>query len=216
MLDLVTNLIFPSRNLCLICREEDLSGKHLCLYCRENLELVDEYFHIDSSYIEDAYYSLFYNRFIREVIKDYKYNGKNYLYKSLAEIMMDTIRMWQLNVDSVIYIPMHRRKEAIRGYNQARLLAMYIGKSMDIPLIDHNLIKHKNTKDQSHSDKFERTSNLKNAFKIKNPVEIRDKKILLVDDIITTGSTMAEASKVLMENGAKKVTGIALTSSKKR
>lgn len=86
---------------------------------------------------------------------------------------------------------------------------------MDIPLIDGNLIKYKNTKDQSHSDKFQRSENLKDAFRTKDPRQIKDKDILIVDDIITTGSTMAEISKLLMENGAKAVRGIALTSSKK-
>lgn len=209
------NLIFPSRNLCLICKEEDLSGKQLCPYCREKLEVVNQYFHIDSPYIEDAYYSVFYNRFIKEVIKDYKYKGKNYLYKTLGEIILDTIRAWDIRPDRITYIPMHRRKEALRGYNQSRLLAIYIGEAMDIPLIDGNLIKYKNTKDQSHSDKFQRSENLKDAFRTKDPRQIKDKDILIVDDIITTGSTMAEISKLLMENGAKAVRGIALTSSKK-
>lgn len=177
--------------------------------------MVNQYFHIDSPYIEDAYYSVFYNRFIKEVIKDYKYKGKNYLYKTLGEIILDTIRAWDIRPDRITYIPMHRRKEALRGYNQSRLLAIYIGEAMDIPLIDGNLIKYKNTKDQSHSDKFQRSENLKDAFRTKDPRQIKDKDILIVDDIITTGSTMAEISKLLMENGAKAVRGIALTSSKK-
>lgn len=209
----VRNLIFPSKDICLICKEEG-ADKYICSHCRDNIELVNGYIQIYSPYIENVYYSLFYNRFIRQVIKDYKYNGKNYLYKVLGEIMLDTIRVHDLQVDNIMYIPMHKKKQAIRGYNQAGLLALYISKALDIPLIEDNLIKYKNTKDQSHSDKYDRSKNLVDSFKIKDPRQIRDKHILLIDDIITTGSTISEASKVLMENGAKKISGLALTTSK--
>ena len=129
--------------------------------------------------------------------------------------MVETIKRVNIKADGVTYIPMHRRKQAKRGYNQARLLSLYISKSLDIDLIDNNLIKHKNTKDQSHSDKNARNSNLIDCFSIKDPSKVKNAHILLVDDIITTGATMREASRVLMDNGAKKVTGFALTSSKK-
>lgn len=215
MLSSITNLIFPSKGICLICKEESKTGEHICTHCRDNLEIVNEYFHIDSPYIEDAYFSVFYNRFIREVIKDYKYNGKNYLYKALGDLMIDTINEYDLKADNIIYIPMHRRKQAIRGYNQSMLLSLHISKLLGIALIDDNLVKHKKTKDQSHSDKYERSRNLMDSFKLKDASKIRHRHILLIDDIITTGSTMMEASKVLMENGAKRVTGLALTSSKK-
>lgn len=209
------NLIFPSKNICLICKtaDEDIK-RHICPICYSNLEIVNKGVEMYSPYIETVYYSLFYNRFIREVVKDYKYNGKNYLYKVLGEIMVDTINPIGLSLDAILYIPMHRRKQAIRGYNQSELLARYISKKADIPLISNNLIKHKMTKDQSHSNMMERSTNLQNSFKIRKAESIKDKHILLVDDIVTTGSTMEEASRVLIENGAKKITGIALTSSK--
>ncbi len=212
-MDLIKNLIYPSLGLCLICKEEDKSGRHMCIACRENLEIVNGEIELYSPYIKNAYYSVFYNRFIREVIKDYKFKGKNYLYKALAELMIDTIRQYDLKADILIYIPIHRRKEAIRGYNQAALLALYISKSLNMPLIESNLIKYKSTKDQSHSDKYDRSRNLVDSFKILKPFEVRDKEILLIDDIVTTGATMEEASKVLIESGAKKVSGLAITSS---
>ncbi|NLK44641.1 MAG: ComF family protein [Tissierellia bacterium] len=130
---------------------------------------------------------------------------------------MDTIKSKGLEnkVDLIAYIPAHRRKEALRGYNQAELLASYIAEKLDKPLLKNNLVKLKWTEDQSHSNKAERVVNLKDSFHIKNPDEIRGKKILLIDDIITTGATMEESSRVLMNNGAKEVIGLALTSSKK-
>ena len=85
---------------------------------------------------------------------------------------------------------------------------------MKKPLLRQNLIKTKWTKEQSHSNKIDRIINLKGSFQIKDPSEIEGKRILLVDDIITTGVTMDECSRVLINNGAKEVIGIALTSSK--
>ncbi len=118
------------------------------------------------------------------------------------------------DIDIIIYIPTHKRKEALRGYNQAELLAVYISKNLEKPLLRQNLIKTKCTKEQSHSNKIDRIINLKGSFQIKDPSEIEGKRILLVDDIITTGVTMDECSRVLINNGAKEVIGIALTSSK--
>ena len=119
------------------------------------------------------------------------------------------------DIDIILFVPSHRRKEAVRGYNQAELLARYIAKSLDIPISYNNLVKIKHTKDQSSLDKYNRMDNLKDVFKIKDKEEIYNKRILLVDDIITTGSTMIECAKILIKNEAREVIGLALTSSKR-
>ncbi len=201
-----------------MCKERSGNAKgYICKECFNNLEVINKEVFIESPYISKAYYSLLYNRFMREMVKKFKYEGKNYLYKPFGGIMVDTIKSKGLEnkVDLIAYIPAHRRKEALRGYNQAELLASYIAEKLDKPLLKNNLVKLKWTEDQSHSNKAERVVNLKDSFHIKNPDEIRGKKILLIDDIITTGATMEESSRVLMNNGAKEVIGLALTSSKK-
>ncbi len=76
------------------------------------------------------------------------------------------------------------------------------------------MTKHKWTKEQNQLRKLERQNNLKDSFKIKNPNEIINKRILLIDDIITTGATFDECGEVLKNNGAREVVGLALTSSK--
>ena len=201
-----------------MCKERlGNANGYICKECFNNLEIIHKEITIDSPYINKVYYSLLYNRLMREMVKKYKYEGKNYLYKAFGEIMMGTIKTNGLesHIDIIAYIPAHRRKEALRGYNQAELLASYIAEKLDKPLLKNNLVKLKWTEDQSHSNKAERVVNLKDSFHIKNPDEIRGKKILLVDDIITTGATMEECSRVLINNGAHKVIGLALTSNKK-
>lgn len=171
---------------------------------------------MDSKYIDLVYYSLLYNRFMRDKMKEYKFHSKNYLYKPFAEIMLETIYKKEIHgdIDLIAYIPSHRRKKALRGYNQAELLARHISEALNLPLLKDNLVKIKWTEDQSHLDRIGRLKNLENSFHIKNPDEIYNKKILLIDDIITTGTTMIECSKALINNKAKNVVGLALTSSK--
>jgi competence protein ComFC len=217
LLQTLNSLLFPTKHICLFCKEKNGSIKgYICKECYENLEVLNREVQIDSIYINKVYYSLSYNRFIREMMKNYKYNGKNYLYKPFGEIMIRTIENKKIaeDIDIIIYVPTHKRKEALRGYNQAELLAVYISKNLEKPLLRENLIKTKWTKEQSHSNKIDRIINLKGSFQIKDSSEIERKKILLVDDIITTGVTMDECSRVLINNGAKEVIGIALTSSK--
>lgn len=201
-----------------MCKERlGNANGYICKECFKNLEIIHKEITIDSPYINKVYYSLLYNRLMREMVKKYKYEGKNYLYKAFGEIMMGTIKTNGLesHIDIIAYIPAHRRKEALRGYNQAKLLAAYIAEKLDKPLLKNNLIKLKWTENQSHSNKVDRIVNLKDSFHIKNPTEVMAKKILLVDDIITTGATMEECSRVLINNGAHKVIGLALTSNKK-
>ena len=131
--------------------------------------------------------------------------------------MVDSITELNLNqgIDYIYFVPSHIRKEAIRGYNQSELLAKYISCEFNLELSKNNLIKYRHTKEQNKLNRSGRVSNLKDSFKIKRPEEIRGKSILLVDDIVTTGSTFIECAKVLKESGAKEITVLALTSSKK-
>lgn len=214
----INKLIFPSNNMCYFCRQRDgLLKDFVCDDCREHLEILNRRIEIDSNDIDSVYYSLMYNRKMREIVTQYKFHKKSYLYKPLARLMIDTIRYYDLKdqIDLIVYVPIHRRKEAIRGYNQCQLLADFIGEELNIPISHNNFYKIKNTKSQNKLDKSHRMGNLKNSFNLKDPWEIKDKRILLLDDIVTTGSTMIESGSLLKRGGAKNIIGLALTSSKK-
>jgi len=200
-----------------MCRENSSTvNNYICKDCFENLDRVNKEIETDSPNLKKIYYSLSYNRFIRDKMADYKFNGKNYLYRPFGEIMMDTIKKNEIHrkIDIVAYVPTHRRKEALRGYNQAELLANYISKSLDKPLLQNNLVKTRWTKEQNQLNKADRIINLKDSFQLKHREGLEGKTILLIDDIITTGTTMEECSKILKNNGVKEIIGLALTSSK--
>ena len=212
----INNLLFPEEDICPFCRENRIySSNYICTNCMELVEIVNREVDLNLSHMERTYYSVLYNRFIREKVHAFKFQGKNYLYKPFGEMLINTIREKELQnkIQAITFVPIHRRKKALRGYNQSELLVTYVAKKLGIPLLNNHLLKTKWTLDQNKLGKLERKNNLKNSFKTRNIEDFKDKEILLIDDIITTGTTMEECGKVLVENGAKKVYGLALTSS---
>lgn len=214
----INSLLFPSRNWCFFCKTSTTYiTSYICSDCRGQLEVLNREIELGSQDIEKSFYILGFNRFIKEMIYDFKFNGKSYLYKPLGKIMVDFIQSLNLisNIDLICFIPSHRRKEAIRGYNQSELLAKYISEKLDIKLSKNNLVKYRFTKEQNKLNRIQRLTNLKGSFKVKRAEEFSGKNILIIDDIVTTGSTFIECAKLLKENGAGEIIVIALTSSKK-
>ena len=109
---------------------------------------------------------------------------------------------------ALIPVPLFKRKLKKRGFNQAEEIAKELSRVLKIPLISDNLIKTKETPPQVNLSEKEREENLKNAFFCKNPALIKQKKIFLIDDVYTTGSTMEECAKTLKQSGAKEIWGI--------
>lgn len=108
----------------------------------------------------------------------------------------------------LVPIPLFRSKERQRGFNQASLIGEVLSKFFKIPLLNNNLIKVKKTQPQVELKREEREKNIKRAFKLKNPQSVREKRVFLIDDVFTTGSTMEECARVLKNSGAKEVWGI--------
>lgn len=109
------------------------------------------------------------------------------------------------NFDIIISVPMHEENFKKRGYNQSELIARHIAKYYSKPVDVNSLIKTKATLTQSKLDKKDRVRNIKDAFKVVFPKKIKGQKVLLVDDILTTGATVNECSRVLYESGAADV-----------
>lgn len=107
--------------------------------------------------------------------------------------------------DIIIPVPVHRKRRSERGYNQTELIAKELANNLRITYSSSSLIKDKNIKPLSSMGAKERKNQIKNVFKVKNIESIKGKKVVLFDDIYTTGSTYIECKRVLIETGAKEV-----------
>lgn len=143
----------------------------------------------------------------RKLIHNFKYKGEAHLMKPMAEAMFHRIEGENLEINIILPVPMYKKKEEIRGYNQAHLLAKSLSKNMNVAYGKNILLRACETEAMSSLNLEERKENIKNVIQIEKGMErhIEGKTILLVDDIYTTGSTVDACSDVLLKNGAKKI-----------
>ena len=157
---------------------------------------------------------------IKKIIWELKYNKKTAAAKPLKMIMETYLNKLQLIElispigrisPIVIPLPLHPTKERQRGFNQSKLIAETASAKLNLPLVKNCLLKNKNTLPQMELKNLEqRTKNVVNSFFVKNPELIKGKIIVLVDDIVTSGSTLTEAAKTLKSSGAKKIIAITI------
>ena len=114
------------------------------------------------------------------------------------------------NFDLVLPVPLYRSKRREREFNQAEVFARMIAEHYSLPLSQENLLRIRDTRTMSGLNQEERRRNVKDAFSVKRKEEVKNKRILLFDDICTTGATVGECSKVLLTAGAKEVTILTL------
>lgn len=147
-----------------------------------------------------------YRSAVRPMVMDLKFRGKTANARLLGRWMAAYVEteLSQWRPDVLVPVPLHPRKLRRRGYNQARLLAERVGKLLDLP-VDTGLVLRKNsTEAQMHLGRLARQRNLEQAFTFAKGRRAAG-NILLVDDIYTTGSTVDAVSRILKENGARKV-----------
>lgn len=229
VLEQFLDLVFPSNIYCISCgnlidktrpyalcdscvRTMNWANGRTCEKCGKILQ--DSYdgdLCTDCSTVEHSFEKGFacveYGRAERDLILNFKYQDKAYLGNKISEMMYDRIMVTDLQVDLVLPVPMFRKKERKRGYNQAAILAGELAKRMEKPCYKRLLIRSMNTKPMNSLGMEERKENIKKAFTVKKGWDIilRDKTILLVDDIYTTGSTADACSDVLLSAGASKI-----------
>jgi len=157
------------------------------------------------------------NFLIKRIINQFKYEPLvKELAKTLASLIITHFLLLnkspqQIWIKSILVpVPLDKTREKERGFNQAKELAKELSKILEIPLVSDCLIKIKETRPQVELKKEEREENIKGVFLCQRPEEIKGRKILLVDDIYTTGSTLEEGARVLKEAQAKEVWGVVI------
>jgi ComF family protein len=229
LLQAILDMIYPV--CCPVCSEIVIpKGERICPSCREKLQYIKEPrckkcskpIEIEEKelcgdcehkkfHFEKGYAVWVYDETMKRSIANFKYHNK----KEYAKFYIDEIvRLYgsvikKLSVDAIVPVPLHPSKYRERGYNQADILAKGIGKKLELPVISKLLLRTKKTLPQKKLSDKERFRNLQEAFqyneKVTDAYQGKLTKVLLVDDIYTTGSTIEACSKQLLTNGVKEV-----------
>jgi ComF family protein len=207
--------------LCLSCKQK-LSSKEyvICSKCFSELTIIDENYiasEYERKFLKDNLISDIKPAFvfkegnvIQNLIHSLKYEQKYlagiFLGRLIAKIWFEEIQKW--NADLIIPVPLHRLKKLERGYNQSYYIVKGLEKELKIPINNRLLKRIRQTESQTFFNHFKRKENVKNAFCLTRKHGCRGKTIILVDDVITTGSTVSECASVLKKAGALKIYGL--------
>lgn len=215
-------LVCPPK--CVLCEKVLFVGEQICTKCRKKLPFVGQYYCMKcgkpienekeycagcqrKKYYFERNVSLWtYSPQLKKSLYRFKYSNKRYYAKYYAsEIYKKYGRLiFSWNIDVVVPVPLYYKKRRKRGYNQAEVLARELCKLTKLPIDTKMVVRTKNTVPQKQLNEKERQKNVKDVFQIGKSV-VKLKKILLIDDIFTTGSTVNEIAKILKEAGCDSV-----------
>lgn len=228
----VLDLLFPIS--CLNCGKADL---WLCDECERKIPVLEEFFCLicgnkslrgethkncqRASNLDGIFVSCDWkNKLLKKVIYRFKYNFVKDLKISLGRLLVEKLEksdnffvpsISEGYFEIIIPIPLFFRRELWRGFNQAELLSIEVEKFLMIPILKNAVKRVKNTKTQVGKNQKARQKNMLGAFKESIEInQVKDKRILIVDDVVTTGETMEAVAGVLKSAGAKEVWGLCL------
>lgn len=230
----ILGVFYPRR--CPICGEiVSTKGEYVCFACKDKpLLLVEPRCKKCSKAIEDEEIELchdckknhhnyefglalwLYDATMKKSIADFKYKGRREYGDFYTREIIKNLgtKIMEINPDFLVPIPLHKSKERKRGFNQAEVIAQGISKELKIPILRNLIERNKNTLPQKQLNDVERLKNLERAFSISNKAYINlekpIEKVLLIDDIYTTGSTIEACTKILLQFGVHKVYFICL------
>jgi len=228
VLQLARELVFPS--ICRLCANPADPGMPVCDACLSRMEFINarcdicgEAFtegnteHVcgdcalDRPVFEKARAWVKFQDPVQIIIHDFKYRRGFYFADWMVTGMLEVFEreFAEDKFDVIIPVPLHWRRLLTRGYNQALILARPISWKLKIPIAPGALARAINNPPQVGLSRAKRIENMKKVFAVKKPGQIKGKKILLVDDVITTGATVSEAAKVLGKAGAETVSVLA-------
>ncbi len=204
-------LMFLEGEVCDVCeKNQPKVVAPFCMKCGKTVEDAEQEYCADCVAIpksfEKGYPAFDYRDGIKDAIYAFKYKNQRYYAKYFSKSILQLYKkeLQELNLDGIVPVPVHKHKKRQRGYNQAEVLADYLAKELHLPVYPTYLLRVENTNPQKELNDKVRIKNLKNAFKIgENEIEL--KKVLLVDDIYTSGATIEACTRILLEAGVQKV-----------
>ncbi len=218
----IKNNFFNTKWRCNICNVEVFDGEYFCKSCYKELPFNDGAIcdHCGRKVSQPTLYcstckerllsidksrSVFvYDKAIKALIKKAKYDRKTYLIELFAKYMSFVYFKSYFNADYLCYIPMTKKALRKRGYNQSKILADNLSERINVPVINA-ISKVKDTTRQATLNRAERLKNLEGAFIVTDKKSIKDKVLVIIDDVTTTGATAENVAKILKRAGASKV-----------
>ncbi|MCI6278098.1 MAG: ComF family protein [Clostridium sp.] len=202
----ILNTIYDEEEgLCLNCGRP-ISYDFLCESCKKEILIPKEPYILEKDYYELYIYSgAYYSAAIKNMILAFKYKDNFQCGEFLGQLMIKCMERFNLDeVDMITYVPMTKENKKKRGFNQSEFLSSILGEKFDLE-IDELLEKKKGHQKQKTLSVDERWENAKNGYNFIEGKDVKDKNIILVDDVLTTGATVFYCSRELMKNGARKV-----------
>ena len=203
----ILDLIYPPK--CGICGK--ISKDFLCAKCVILLEK-QEIFEIEDTRnkkknFDELLYVFKYEGIIRKMLLNYKFQDKSYLYKTFVNFLLNNKKFFNIikSYDTIVPVPISKQRYKQRGYNQCELLGREIANIVDIQYENNCIFKQKNIIEQSKLNKEERIRNIQGAYYLKNGKKLKNKNVLVLDDIYTTGSTVNECCKIINEAKPNKI-----------
>lgn len=204
MIKRILHLLFPPK--CVLCRSLLLKEQtDLCPHCRTHApEFTGTKMKL--SFVAQFTGIWYYKENVRASLLRYKFGGRRSYASAYGRLLaMKLYRMGWIDFDLITWVPISRRRRFRRGFDQSELIARVVAQELNLPLVAAaKKIRH--TKPQSlMGDAAHRRANILGAYRVTDSALVKDKRILLIDDIITTGATASEYSRILLTAGAKEV-----------
>lgn len=211
--DILLELFYPSR--CAFCGKVLKSGEGMCGECEKTLPYTGV--HNDKQHfanVECCVSPLYYEGRVRDALLRYKFSGAAAYSRIFGKIMAKCIDETQISCDIITWVPLSGKRLRERGYDQAKLLADIVSEELKIPCMCA-LKKIRNTPAQSGiKDPGQRRKNVAGAYVLADTDPVSGKRVLLVDDIVTTGETLSEAASVLKKAGAAEIIALSVARGK--
>ena len=212
------SLLFPE--LCAACRESLMANEEIiCMDCRFNLPYTNFHLLADNIVAQqfwgkinvEAAFALFYftkGGKVQNLLHQLKYNGQQEVGKLMGKMAGEQLLKNEVfkSVDYIIPVPLHKKRLRERGYNQSTCFAEGLAGKLNTVVEENNLIRQRATSTQTRKSRFARFENMQEVFAVLDPEKLANKHVLLVDDVITTGSTLEACGAELL-----KISGLKLS-----
>lgn len=230
MLQDLLSLLFPE--ICYACEEPLARGeKYICTDCNVRLPYTDVHLHgaTEHNRLQQRFWGKVPVRFVfaylyfrpkgrvQRLLHRLKYKGASelgeYLGHRYGSLLSD--HHYSEHFDLILPVPLHRHKQRRRGYNQSDSFAKGLSEAMQVAWADNILVRNTDTISQTKKSRLDRWQNVEKVFEVKSPDRIEGKRVLLVDDVLTTGATLEACAIALLEGGCSEVSVVTIAAAEK-